>query len=135
MDIPKEPFWQAKLLNNSVVILKEHPTSRFLYQIRELLAIVPVQDVERLIYWCHESLPWLSLMKGCGLCYLLQQYSVIGHAHSITCKICHEFLFSRFFECNINPKYRGKPFRISSSAWGLGVELLLFFCFFTALKQ
>ena len=103
MDIPKEPFWQAKLLNNSVVILKEHPTSRFLYQIRELLAIVPVQDVERLIYWCHESLPWLSLMKGCGLCYLLQQYSVIGHAHSITCKICHEFLFSRFLSATSIP--------------------------------
>ena len=46
MDIPREPFWQGKLLNNSVDILKEHPISRFLYEIREeLLVIVPVQEV------------------------------------------------------------------------------------------
>ena len=72
MNIPREPFWQGKLLNNSVVILKEHTISRFLYEIREeLIAIVPVQDVERSIYWCNEKLPWLSVMKGCGLCFCL----------------------------------------------------------------
>ena len=74
MNIPREPFWQGKLLNNSGVVLKEHPISRFLYEIREeCLAIAPVQDVERLIHLCHEKRPWLSLMKGCGLCYLLLQ--------------------------------------------------------------